>query len=91
MKNLFKGLTDDDRALCLQVGARAEDMKPEAFDASSVALDFAATHLNGCPIDFVKVLAFDDFSFLHDVAGIKKNLNRKTGELHRFFLPRCHQ
>lgn len=52
-------------------------------------MDILATHLNGCPLDFQKLIDADDFNFIHDVFGIQRHLNRKTGKLKNCFLPRC--
>lgn len=54
-----------------------------------IHMDLAATNANGCPLDFEKLLAFDDLSFWHDVVGIYHHLDRETGELKDCFLPRC--
>lgn len=34
------------------------------------------------------LLTADDFNFGHDLAGIKRHINRQTGELENCFLPR---
>jgi hypothetical protein len=51
-------------------------------------MDLTAAHLNGCPIDLKKLLEAPDADFLHDVYGIKRHINRTTGELEDCFLPR---
>ena len=50
------------------------------FDRQSLAMDLSATHAK-MPLDFARLLAFDDFSFAHDIYGIRRHLNRTTGEL----------
>jgi hypothetical protein len=52
-------------------------------------MDIQVAHSNGNPLDFKKLLSFDDVNFLHDIDGIRRNLNRETGELEDCFLPRC--
>lgn len=59
------------------------------FNVQDRMMDLAATHANGCPLDFQKFLDFDDFNFSHDFVGIFNCLNRDTGRLERHFLPRC--
>jgi hypothetical protein len=54
-----------------------------------ILMDLEVTHSNGTPLDFDALLAFDDFSFFHDINGIANNLNRRTGQLENCFLPRC--
>ncbi len=52
-------------------------------------MDFVATHRNGTPLDLEKLLGFDDANFAHDAFGIARHLDRTTGELRNFFVPRC--
>jgi hypothetical protein len=58
-------------------------------DADDLEMDLLATHANGCPLDFEKLLAFNEFNFAHDVVGIQRHLDRDTGELLHCFVPRC--
>jgi hypothetical protein len=58
-------------------------------DKLSLDMDITAAHLNGCPLDLDKLLAFPDFDFSHDVFGIQRHIDRKTGTLGDCFLPRC--
>jgi hypothetical protein len=64
------------------------------FDADaklSLVMDLrAADGVNGNKkIDFERLLAADDFNFIHDVGGIQRHMNRETGKLENCFLPRC--
>ncbi len=58
-------------------------------DPEDLEMDLRATHANGCPLDLPKLLAADDFNFTHDVFGIRRHIDRSTGELTDHFLPRC--
>jgi len=50
----------------------------------------AANGVNGNPpLDLKGLLGFDDFNFIHDMAGISRHMNRTTGEIENFFVPRC--
>ena len=51
-------------------------------------MDITATHRNGCQLRLRELLAADDFNFTHDVFGIRRYLNRETGELGGHFVPR---
>lgn len=57
-------------------------------DRVSIMMDLAATHANGTPMDFDRMLAADDFNFAHDYCGIARHLDRRTGRLGGMFLPR---
>lgn len=57
-------------------------------DLLSLSMDICACHLNGCPLDLEKLLKADDFNFAHDIVGIFKHMDRKTGQLKDCFLPR---
>lgn len=52
-------------------------------------MDLAATHANGCPLDFDKLLSADTSDFIHDIVGIRLHLDRCNGELKDHFHPRC--
>lgn len=58
-------------------------------DREDLLMDLRATNANGCPLDFQKLLKAPSADFFHDIYGIRKYLNRKTGELTDFFDPRC--
>ncbi len=51
-------------------------------------MDLTAVHANGNPLRLEDLLAADDFNLLHDVCGIERHLNRKTGQLENHFSPR---
>lgn len=52
-------------------------------------MDVMAVHANGTPLDLNKFLDADEFNFAHDLMGIVNTLDRETGQLRNFFLPRC--
>ncbi len=52
-------------------------------------MDITACHRNGTPLDLKKLCDIDHANFAHDVFGIARHLDRKTGELRNFFVPRC--
>ena len=51
-------------------------------------MDITATHLNGCPLMLSDLLTAPAGSFWHDIGGIQRHINRDTGALEDFFLPR---
>ena len=51
-------------------------------------MDITAAHANGCPLYLAGLLHADDPDFAHDVGGIRRHLDRSTGELGDCFLPR---
>lgn len=64
-------------------------------DRLSLTMDLTAAHANGCPMDWARLLAADDFNFAHDVIGIQRHLDRDdasetAGQLINCFLPRFH-
>jgi hypothetical protein len=52
-------------------------------------MDLSATHANGCPLDFERLLAFPEFDYMHDIVGIHNHIHRGTGKLLHCFVPRC--
>lgn len=59
------------------------------IDKLDTQMNLSATNANGCKLDFDKLLAADDFNFMHDITGINRHLDRETGKLGGCFLPRC--
>ena len=57
-------------------------------DFMDIQMDIQAVH-TVCKLDLRKLLTADDFNFDHDIYGIERHLNRSTGELENFFVPRC--
>jgi hypothetical protein len=52
-------------------------------------MDLTACHANGCPLKLEKMLSWErDFDLAHDVWGINRHIDRKTGEMPDCFLPR---
>ena len=60
-----------------------------SVDEMSTQMDLTAAHANGCPLDFAKLEKFDDFNLAHDIFGIARHIDRRTGRLSDFFVPRC--
>lgn len=58
----------------------------------NLQMDLSAVHAK-MPLKLAELATADDFNFAHDVAGIVGHLNRQTGELEDFFVPRfaCRQ
>ena len=77
--------------LIIKIVTRAERLFAEhgvKIDRMTLDMDITAAHANGCPLKLDELLAAPEFDFAHDVAGIQRHINRKTGELGDCFLPR---
>ena len=88
----FGPVSKSDYALIDAAMARAQaryTAHGQEFDRLHHTMNLIACHLNGCPLDFAKLLNFDDFSFMHDISGIDRHMSRETGQLMGHFLPRC--
>jgi hypothetical protein len=64
------------------------DAQGVALPKLDILMDITAVHANGTPLELKALLESDRFEFTHDVFGIYKHLNRRTGELENFFYPR---
>lgn len=73
-----------DRAHALEHGAGARHGGQEIM---TWLMDLSAV-MNSCPVDLAKLLAADDANFAHDVFGIRRHIDRETGELTDCFVPR---
>lgn len=63
---------------------------PASIDQSALdtTMDLSACIAQGCPLRLDELLVADLGNFGHDVAGIRRHLNRETGKLENCFLPR---
>lgn len=92
MGKLSFDIVETDRKLVDAAAKRAVELALAAnvpYELMDAEMDLIAAHANGCPLDFARLVAFDDANFGHDVFGIRRHLNRNTGELLGHFLPRC--
>lgn len=82
----------NDRALIFALADRAALLAKrhgrKRFDKLNIAMDLTACHANGNPLKLKELLDADDFNFIHDVFGIERYINRKTGRLEDCFSPR---
>lgn len=69
---------------------RADDFSPGRFRRIDLMMDLeAANGVNGNPpINLSRLLAASDADFVHDVFGIVRHMDRATGKLGDFFVPR---
>lgn len=79
-----------DMFLIIEISKKAKTL----FDKTKVScslldinMDITATHTSN-PLKLQELLKADSFNFAHDIFGIYKNLNRRTGNLDNCFLPR---
>lgn len=80
-----------DRVLAEAIAERACQVlraRGQSPDFLSTLMDIIATHANSNPLRLADLLAADDFNLMHDVSGIAAHLNRQTGRLEGFFVPR---
>ena len=82
-----------DALTILAIGKRAmKDLavvrRVDPFTVMEIDMDLTAVHANGCPLRLDALLAADASSFAHDVLGIRKHLDRSTGQLGDCFVPR---
>ena len=66
------------------------ESEPRSYfrDRQPVAMDLTAVHANDLQLRLDDLLKADSINFWHDVAGIARNLDRETGKLGNFFVPR---
>lgn len=60
-----------------------------SFNSHELEMDLAACHANGNPLDFEKLATAPNADLAHDVFGIRKYIDRRTGKLTECFVPRC--
>lgn len=87
-------VTEQEMAAISKIAKRAVEMASVAgvdYDMMCASMDITACHANGNPLKLEELLNADDFNFSHDVFGIRRHIDRDTGELTGHFLPRYSQ
>ena len=57
------------------------------IEYTNAQTDLFVCHRNGNPLNLQGLLHADDYSFAHDIFGIRRHLDRNTGELTGGFRP----
>lgn len=76
-----------DAKLIIKIVVRAASILNLESHGSSrldLAMDLTACHANGCSLDLARLLSADRFNLSHDLLGIIRHLNRKTGKVEEF-------
>jgi len=80
--------TMEERDIIAKIAERAERVLLREYkDRFTTMMDLEVVHSNS-PLRLADFLAADDFNFIHDIVGIRRHLNRETGNLEDCFLPR---
>lgn len=58
------------------------------YTLTTATMDITACHANGTPLRLRELLDAPEFDFAHDVLGIRRHIDRTTGQLQDCFLPR---
>ena len=71
-----------------KIGKRAKK-KFDTIDRPVInwIMDVELWHKNQ-PLDLKRLLESDDYTFMHDLSGIAKHIDRATGTIDELFLPR---
>lgn len=91
MDNIHFNSDPVDAALIKKIVSRAMHLAEDhglKYSKMEWTMDITAAHLNGNRLDLDRLLAADDFNFMHDVFGIRRHLDRETGKLLNCFSPR---
>lgn len=82
--------TPEELATIKKITDRLATLRKEKYtDDQHWRMNLIACNTNGTPMDFDKLLHAPDFDFIHDLYGIEKHLDKETGKLTGYFLPRC--
>ena len=77
-------MNDKEYELIMKIAKRAKEFGGPPI---GTMMDIETAHA-AVGIDLERLANARDADFVHDVAGIAKHLNRTTGQLENFFLPR---
>jgi hypothetical protein len=74
--------------LIAAIARRAMTLKVEGYTQQACIMDLTACHCNGMPLDLQAIMDARELDFSHDVFGIARHINRRTGKLENCFVPR---
>lgn len=83
------------RVIAMRAYGTLDSVHAEPCTVLDITMDITACHANGCPLDLERLAAGNNALIIHDVGGIRANLDRRdnvatAGQLLNCFLPRCH-
>ena len=82
-------VTEEDHRLIIRIAKRYLNiMRGSVEGIQEVTMDLMAVHCNGNPLDLQGLLDANDMDLTHDIGGIRRHLDRRTGKLVDFFVPR---
>jgi hypothetical protein len=84
----FKVTQADGDLICAIVARAADTITHPPIDRWKLHMDLTACHANGCPLQLAELLQADLFEFTHDVCGIQRHIDRRTGKMGGCFWPR---
>ena len=87
MSELNFDLEPTDRKHATEIAQRAAKLLP-GLDVLSTVMDLSAVHNHAFKLNFELMAKADNHNLVHDIAGIKRHLNRETGKLGDCFIPR---
>lgn len=79
--------TAEEQETIRKIVDRAEKGLRGVINRTTLSMDIEIVHSN-IPLQLTELLNADDFEFAHDVFGIRRHINRETGELEDCFMPR---
>lgn len=91
MKTASFKTTKEESKLITKIATRAVSIATKygvEYAMREAYMDITACHANGMPLRLTTLLKTDDFTFAHDVFGIRQHINRTTGEIADCFVPR---
>jgi hypothetical protein len=91
MKTINFSVPKQDMTIIIKIAKRAVAMAKKAkiaYEFIDCDMDITACHANGNPLKLQELLDADDFNFAHDVFGIRRHIDRQTGQLTGCFVPR---
>ena len=77
----------DEFETIVKICERAEAMDISAGERFTLIMDLENAHKD-VGLNLTGLLEADDLNFAHDIIGIQNHMNRRTGKLEDFFVPR---
>ncbi len=88
--NVSDGDSELIKAIVQRAGQIAKDRRLQNMATSlDISMSLTACHANGGALNLDALLRAPRFDFMHDVLEINRHIDKQTGKLPKWFVPRC--
>ena len=88
-KSIKRAASKEDKSLIDKIAVRVSKLIPNKYNRLVLVADITAVHLNSTELNLEALLTCNDSNLAHDIHGMIKDFDYRTGRLRGYFNPRC--